>query len=241
MIICKNCHQRFQGNYCNRCGQKATVKRIHRGFIFNDLQLGLFNIDSGFFYTAKELFTRPGYAIKDYIVGKRVRYFMPVSMLLVLSTVYSFLYHYLDVDIFYQGTSVYSENEKYMSLVKALDGNYAYYTLVSLHIFSFSSWLLFKRFGYNFSEHFVLNTYAACQRLFFHTIFLSFLYIAPKEQNKYIFIFRIQLIVDFLLFLWCFIQFFKMRTITIIIKTCLSLILSYFILLIIISFFYYVL
>ncbi|SFC27073.1 Protein of unknown function [Zunongwangia mangrovi] len=241
MTICKNCHNRFQGNYCNQCGQKATVKRIRREFIFNDLQLGLFNIDSGMFFTIKELFTRPGYAIKDYIVGKRVGYFMPVSMLIVLSTIYSFLYHYLDIDLFYQTTNKFSEDERSMHLIKSLDGNYVYYVLMTLHVFSFSSWILFKKKGYNFSEHFVLNTYAASQRLVFHTVTLSILYVVPEEPQIRQLITRIQLIVDISLIGWCYFQFFKLKTITLIIKTVLSLGLSYLILIILISILYYVL
>ncbi|WBL23531.1 DUF3667 domain-containing protein [Zunongwangia sp. HRR-M8] len=241
MIICKNCHQHFQGNFCNRCGQKATVKRIHRGFIFNDLQLGLFNIDSGFFFTAKELFTRPGYAIKDYIVGKRVRYFMPVSLLILLSTIYSFLYHYLEIDVFYQATNKFNGDEKYLKLVETLDGNYVYYTLATLHVFTFSSWLVFRKTAYNFSEHFVLNTYAASQRLIFHTALLGVLYVIPEKPGVYQSITAVQLIVDVLLILWCNIQFFKLKPIIIIFKSILILILTFFILTFIISIFYHVL
>ncbi|MFC6860932.1 DUF3667 domain-containing protein [Zunongwangia atlantica] len=240
MIICKNCHNRFQGNYCNRCGQKSTVKRIHRGFIFNDLQLGLFNIDSGLFFTIRELFTRPGYAIKDYIVGKRVRYFMPVSMLILLSTIYSFLYHYLEIDLFFQSTNKFGDDEKYMQLVQSLDGNYVYYILMSLHIFSFSSWLLFRKKGFNFSEHFVLNSYAASQRLIFHTITLSILYVVPEEPQIRQLITRIQLIVDISLIVWCYFQFFNLKIIPLLVRTALSLLLSYIILTISIAIFYYV-
>ena len=52
---------------------------------------GWINIDSGFFFTIKELFIRPGYMINDYITGKRIRYFRPLQMLFVLGAVYVLL------------------------------------------------------------------------------------------------------------------------------------------------------
>ncbi|MDN3594683.1 DUF3667 domain-containing protein [Zunongwangia endophytica] len=241
MTTCKNCDLYFEGRYCSLCGQKSSIERIHSFSIFNDLQLGLFNIDSGFFFTIKELFIRPGYAIRDYVAGKRVRYFMPVSMLVVLSTIYSFLYHYLDINLFYQASSKLAQDEKYLKLASILDGNYVYYTLATLPIFSFSSWLIFNKQSYNFPEHFVLNTYAACQRIIFHIAFLSILYSVPEEPSARKLITRFELIINTILFLWCYFQFFQLTAFGLIFKTSLSLLFSYLIIISLIMVCYYVL
>ena len=58
--ICKNCKTKFQGNYCNNCGQSYNTHDLDFHFIWHDIKKGLFHYDNGIFYTAKELFTRPG-------------------------------------------------------------------------------------------------------------------------------------------------------------------------------------
>ena len=63
--------------------------------LWHDIQHGLFHFDNGVLYTAKQLFTRPGNSIREYIDGKRVRHFKPISLVILLATVYGFLYHTL--------------------------------------------------------------------------------------------------------------------------------------------------
>ncbi len=157
------------------CGQHSDVRRIQPNFIFKDLSLGLFNIDSGFLYTAKALFLRPGYAIRDYINDKRVRYFMPISMLIVLSTINSFLYHILKIDLFQVDIVKQNTDPKIARFYNIIDGNYVYLTLGSLPLLTLSSCLFFKKAKLNFAEHLILNTSAACQRLIIHLVFLTVL------------------------------------------------------------------
>ncbi|MFI2743088.1 DUF3667 domain-containing protein [Zhouia sp. PK063] len=167
VTVCKNCQHSFEGKYCNNCGQSAEVNRIGKGFIFRDLHSGLFNIDEGFLFTVKELFTRPGEAIHDFIKGKRVQYFMPVSMLLVLASLYSLGFHALHIDIFQINKTQQAQqvSEPLLRLLTFFDDYYVYISLLVLPYHALSSYLLFKKWRYNFFEHVVLTTYTSCQRL----------------------------------------------------------------------------
>ena len=91
ITICGNCQTNFSGNYCFNCGQHKDVPRFSYKWIAKNMIGGWINIDSGFFFTIKELFIRPGYMINDYITGKRIRYFRPLQMLFVLGAVYVLL------------------------------------------------------------------------------------------------------------------------------------------------------
>lgn len=101
MIECKNCKKHAEGNYCKHCGQKTSVKRIEIKWLLHDLPHAVWHMDKGFLFNIKELFKRPGYAILDYINGKRKSYYHPLSYLLVLIGIiylvmYNFKAHWYD-------------------------------------------------------------------------------------------------------------------------------------------------
>ena len=99
MITCKNCGYIFKGNFCNICSQSAATKRINFEFLWEDLEHGLLHYDKGLLYSLKKLFLKPGSAIQEYIQGKRVHHFRPISMVIVLATVYALIYHLGNINI----------------------------------------------------------------------------------------------------------------------------------------------
>ena len=90
-ITCKNCNQTFKGHYCNNCGQPADTHKINAHFLWHDIQHGLLHFDNGIPYSIKQLFIRPGHSIREFIEGKRVRHFKPLSLVAVLGALYGFL------------------------------------------------------------------------------------------------------------------------------------------------------
>src|SRR6218665_3469561 len=98
MTKCKNCGNSFNENYCNQCGQSAKTKRINYEFLWEDIEHGLLHYDKGIGYSLKKLFKKPGYEIEDYIEGKRVGHFRPISMVIIMATVYALIYHFLDLN-----------------------------------------------------------------------------------------------------------------------------------------------
>ena len=63
---CINCNNQISEDFCPKCGQSAKLKRIDKHYVSHEL-LHLFHFEKGFFYTAKELFLRPGDSIKEFI------------------------------------------------------------------------------------------------------------------------------------------------------------------------------
>ena len=73
---CLNCNNEVKEQFCPICGQKTSTHRFSFSHIFNNGVLnGIFNVNKSLFYTLKELFTRPGHSIREYIQGKRIRHF----------------------------------------------------------------------------------------------------------------------------------------------------------------------
>ena len=86
--VCLNCGTEFQGRFCPGCGQNADMKRLTvRGIVDNLLNL-FTNADGRLWHTLRDLFSRPGYMMRDYIRGHRVEYISPIQMLFFLATLY---------------------------------------------------------------------------------------------------------------------------------------------------------
>jgi hypothetical protein len=211
--ICKNCNYTFEGNYCNNCGQAANTHKLTMHFIWHDLQHGLFHFDNGIFYTITQLLTRPGHAIREFINGKRVRHFKPLTLVVVVATLYGLLYHYLidnilDIEpITVGGDNVVSAYEKVISW---LTDHFAYASLILIVISSVVSYQVFKKQKHNFAEHLVLNTYYMGLALVINLILLPVLYILHKNDSQYAMTYAlITQHLSFFLMYWCYAQFFN--------------------------------
>jgi hypothetical protein len=210
--ICKNCNHQFNGNFCNLCGQAANTHELSTHFIWHDLQHGLFHFDNGIFYTIRQLLTRPGHTIKEFINGKRVRHFKPLSLVIVLAALYGLLYHYSIGDVFsveptVEGESVIGIYEKF---IRWLTDHFAYAALIIVLSTTISSYLIFKKQGYNLVEHFVLNTYYMGLVMVIALIFLPVLYLSQKRGHESSIIYTvISQLIYFGLMYWCYAQFFN--------------------------------
>ena len=184
-ITCKNCRQTFKGHYCSNCGQTAETHKLNLHYLWHDIQHGLFHFDSGITYTAKQLFTRPGHSIREFIEGKRVKHFKPISLIAILATVYITLIHLLHINLFTEtepsATSDYSiaiEKFKEWSI-----SHFAWITLLSIPLHTIGTKICFRKQGYNFIEYFVLNTYKAAQKLYISILFIPLVYYYKPELD----------------------------------------------------------
>ena len=162
-IICKNCNQVFSGHYCNNCGQPADTHRINAHFLWHDVQHGLLHFDEGIPYSIKQLLTRPGHSIREFIEGKRVRHFKPLSLVAVLAAFYGFLYHYYHINLFANTDNSDMDLHDFGEWMAA---HFAWTTIATIPFYTIGTYLAFRKQGYNFFEFFVLNTFKASQRLF---------------------------------------------------------------------------
>src|SRR4051812_27858595 len=96
MTTCKNCANEFEGNFCNNCGQKAKTERLNWRYVSDEGKYVFLHFNGGLMYSIRQLFTRPGDSIRDFIEGKRVHHYKPILLVVVLAGVYRVLMHYLD-------------------------------------------------------------------------------------------------------------------------------------------------
>lgn len=212
-LSCKNCDQDFNGNYCNQCGQSAETHRLNFHFLWHDIQHGLFHFDKGVLYTSKQLLTRPGASIREFLEGKRVKHFKPLSLVIILATIYGLLYHYFHINMFYQVDLGNSPNEKAFieKYNEWMSTHFAWATLISIPFYALATFITFRKQGYNFIEHLVLNSFLAAQRLIVHIITFPLIYFynsTPYMGKIMVFI----TFIDFILMVWGYTQFFNKIT-----------------------------
>jgi len=217
VTTCKNCNKKFIGHYCNYCGQSADTHDINFKYLWHELQHGIFHLDKGIIHTTKELFTRPGHSIKEYIAGKRVKHFKPVAYIIVLSTIYVLLAHLLHVETTFDemtvaldGSNKAESNEIIHfihSAIKWLQEHYAYSMLMLLPVISLSSYLTFRKSGYNYLQHLILNCYIAGQRMIVFILLLPAIALFSNKEAVNV-VENIETLIWISLMTWTYIQFF---------------------------------
>jgi hypothetical protein len=208
---CKNCKALVVGNFCSNCGQNSNVDKINFRSFANEVSTTIFQVDRGFFFTFKELFIRPGFAIRDYLDGKRKDYFKPITYAIILSTFYYLISHYFGGNTFIadailgfeEGGRGVSKEElgRFDFFVK----NYAYTILLLLPFYSLASFVGFYKSGSNYLEHIVLNSYLIGQQAVFYSFFTVF---NPLFESNYILVW-VTLISSLAYAYWVFRQFFS--------------------------------
>ena len=110
---CLNCGAEITGRYCSACGQeniepKQTVWHLIQHFLSD-----VTHFDGKFFVTVKDLFTKPGFLSREYMIGRRVSYLDPIRMYIFTSAIFFLIFFALfDVKNMHVGADTQSEIEK---------------------------------------------------------------------------------------------------------------------------------
>lgn len=157
--VCKNCLFEYEGNFCPQCGQSSHEHRIDAKYILHDVPHSIFHIDQGFFYTLKCMFSHPGRMVRDFLEGKRVKYFRPLSYVVIMSAICTLLIKGIEWLIKKSvGAAVFPAHEE-----NFFKHYFSLFIFIMIPFASFITWLTFYRKKYNYWEHFIANTYIAAQ------------------------------------------------------------------------------
>ena len=158
-LVCLNCDEITDRNYCSNCGQKTDTHRINfKHFLVHDILHGVWHMEKGILFTMKEALTRPGRASLDYINGKRIKYYnvfyltiLLVGLQLLLANYYNKLQLVYSPEI-YDTINIKSQNNG------AFLSDYSKILILSLiPFFALTSFMVFRKRKLNLSEHFILS------------------------------------------------------------------------------------
>ncbi|HYC28330.1 MAG TPA: DUF3667 domain-containing protein [Chitinophagaceae bacterium] len=83
-IVCKNCHNQFHGEYCNKCGEKVYTDHDKTLGHFLEESFHFFtHLDNKFFRSLWLVMTRPGFVSTQISHGIRKKYYKPLSLFIV--------------------------------------------------------------------------------------------------------------------------------------------------------------
>jgi uncharacterized protein DUF3667 len=208
-LECKNCGRIFEDNYCPNCGQTAHIHRYSIKHILHDFFHTFTHVDSGILFLMKELTLRPGIVAREYIEGKRKKYFSPMQYLLLGIAVVTFLSVNLNLgtgligNVAVSGEDVQKFKEQFLHFFYK---SYNIFQFLTIPFTAFYSWIFFRKSGFNYSENLILDTFLIGQRHLLYLIFVPFLYYFPEYGTNLI---SIHITIWTVYFIYANIQFFK--------------------------------
>jgi hypothetical protein len=190
------------------------------------------------FYTAWDLTVRPAASIKMVLAGYRKYLYPYLNYLVLIGAITIFLsvrYKFFVSGIDIGDKSAWAGNLlDWMGFNKKFRQaffNYAeeYTTIVNivaLPFFSLSSYLFFRRTGYNYAEHFILNVYIAAQQLLLLLLFIPFFEIYRTDRDTVITVYTVLIQIYNV---WVYTTIFAGKTWIKIIKSILAIALAFFV------------
>jgi len=168
---CLNCGTLLTAddNFCPTCGQKTGAHRITLKHIFHEFFHTFTHADIGFLGLIADLAVKPGIVAREYIAGKRKKYFNPftffilcLSLFIIANNVFK-TYQPIKPDPRVEQLPP-KQLEKVMALYERINegqhfmknhGNIV--SMIGLPFFAAMLWLFFMRRGYNYAELIVAN------------------------------------------------------------------------------------
>jgi len=152
---CLNCNEPIRKNFCPNCGQKTDTQRItFRHFVAHDLLHGVWHLERGILFTAKEAIVRPGKASLDYIGGKRIRYYNVFYLSLILIGIAIIISH------LGQSVQTQGDNAQSKEFIEFFSKNIKLIVLGIVPLMAINAWLLFRKMKLNFAEHIIAAGFA---------------------------------------------------------------------------------
>lgn len=223
-MTCKNCNAEFSSNFCPDCGQKKDIHKITVGHVFHDFLHSITHADKGFLLLVKELITRPGLVAREYMEGKRKKYFNPLSFLVLTSA----LFAYIAVKTGYMDSLTNSggggggrmRSETWREVFQiARDSGKWLTLLLMVPLYALLSRLFFLRKPFNYAEHFVLHALIYGEAIIFRTVFnIPMFLIAPSLTSANLLCFEVVFLVMVVL---AYRQFFEQHIVWLVLKAIL--------------------
>jgi hypothetical protein len=89
---CLNCGAEITGRYCAACGQENTEPKQTVWHLIQHFLSDVTHFDGKFFLTVKDLFIKPGFLSKEYMIGRRVTYLDPIRMYIFTSAIFFLIF-----------------------------------------------------------------------------------------------------------------------------------------------------
>jgi hypothetical protein len=185
---CLNCeNQVHQDHYfCPSCGQKSAVHRLSMHDVSHDALHYFVHADKGMFSLTWHLLRKPGQVQREYVAGKRKKYFPPLNFFLVVAAFYVFMVNIISA---HSAAYVISPQEQAQidarktpeskarlqgiferraTIMKFIDKYSNVIAMVATPLISAFIFLFYRKGRYNYTEHLIANMYISGITVLFH-------------------------------------------------------------------------
>ena len=178
-VTCLNCGTEIQDEFCPHCGQKKEVKKLTWRTLVQETVHFFSHIEHSFLNTSIQLFLHPGRVIKEYLEGKRKKYYKPISFYLVWAgfrlLLYNLVISLMHYHNFRTGSSFFFSNEVGVYVVE----NNQVLGLLLIPIQTFFIWIILSRHKMNYIETLTAGVYISAiieMLIFFQILIIGLLF-----------------------------------------------------------------
>ncbi|GHB76503.1 DUF3667 domain-containing protein [Persicitalea jodogahamensis] len=199
---CLNCGTHLQDSYkyCPSCSQKKDTHRIHFHDLLHDAVHYVTHADKGFLYLLRSLATSTGVVAREYVEGKRKKYFPPLNFYLIVAGLFVLTMTTLEKP----PTDVEKENPRISQITdpvekqrviriyerKAVAMHFtAQYSnllaFIAIPIIALIYWLFYMKASYNYIEHLIAGMYMnGFTNLLYILLFVPITRLLAGEQSS---------------------------------------------------------
>jgi hypothetical protein len=192
---CINCGASLgvEQKFCGQCGQAAPTYRLTVHDLVHDLIHAFFHVDRSILSLIRSLIVRPGVVAREYIQGKRKRYFGPFVFLIVMVGVSAVLISATNFMVYAGGDA-----QKGREAIVFVQRHSNWVILLQVPILAAMLALLFRSARLHYAEHLVFAAYlSGIRTLLVMLVLLPLRYLLPESVPMLAVIYAVML-------LWCF-------------------------------------
>ena len=184
---CLNCETALQGgeNFCPSCGQKTNTHRLTLGHFFHEFFHAFTHADKGIFHLLLGMLIRPGVVAREYIEGKRKKYFNPFTFFLIMMGIYVLsnrIFNPEPIEIHVPASIMNIPDEAAKSKAIAMfirggevrnftSANGNIISMIAIPLIALIFWLSYRKRKFNYAEHLTANMlFTSFANIFFSLI-----------------------------------------------------------------------
>lgn len=220
---CKNCAVNLQPDYdfCPKCSQKTQLHRISMHEVVHDGIHYFTHADKGLLQLIRDLVRKGGNVAREYVGGKRKKYFSPLNFFLIVAALNLFAINveknsgrpdlarkqaleYYKIKDRQQRESFLRMYDRQVEAVDFIKRHSNKTVLVMLPIMALVFWLFYRKGPYNFTEHLIacMYMYGFCTLVF---VFLALANLIFKVDVNIIY--GLTLLLQLFYFTWFYLRF----------------------------------
>ncbi|WP_177189785.1 DUF3667 domain-containing protein [Hymenobacter actinosclerus] len=145
--------------------------------MLHDIPHSIWHIDKGILYTLKTMIFRPGHTIREYLAGKRIDHFRPLSLLLIITSTLALLTSVLHISAAPREPGIPDSVWQMQEIILTVYTKYiSWFHLAMVPVMALFARLFLRRGGFNYAECLIIAAFLTAILNFFALLFLPVTY-----------------------------------------------------------------